>query len=61
MEKTSLQARLRKVVAPGPDQPGRVESDYKRCGALQYLCAWDVRRGIPWGPLRGQDRYRGLH
>ncbi len=26
-----------------------MESDYKRRGALQYLCAWDVRRGIPWG------------
>jgi hypothetical protein len=22
---------------------------YQRCGALQYLCAWDVLRGIPWG------------
>lgn len=48
-EKTSIQARLRRVVAPGPDRPGRVESDYKRCGALQYLCAWDVRHGMPWG------------
>ncbi len=36
-------------MAPGLGQPGRVESDYERCGALQYLCAWDVRRGIPWG------------
>jgi hypothetical protein len=26
-----------------------VESDYQRRGALQYLCAWDVRRGLPWG------------
>jgi transposase len=48
-EKTSIQARRRRLVAPGPGLPGRVESDYKRCGALQYLCAWDVRRGIPWG------------
>jgi len=48
-EKTSIQARRRQLVAPGPGQPGRVESDYKRRGALQYLCAWDVRRGIPWG------------
>jgi hypothetical protein len=48
-EKTSIQARRRQVVAPAPGRPGRVESDYERCGALQYLCAWDVRRGIPWG------------
>jgi hypothetical protein len=48
-EKTSIQARRRQLVAPGPGQPGRVENDYTRCGALQYLCAWDVRRGIPWG------------
>ncbi len=48
-EKTSIQARLREVVAPSPGRPGRVESDYKRGGALQYLCAWDVLRGIPWG------------
>src|SRR5262249_25599859 len=43
-EKTSIQARLRQLVARGPGQPGRAESDYKRRGALQYLCAWDVRR-----------------
>src|SRR5262249_36486797 len=41
--------RGRTLSAPGPGQPGRVESDYQRRGALQYLCAWDVRRGIPWG------------
>ncbi len=48
-EKTSIQARRRQLVAPGSGRPGRVESDYERRGALQYLCAWDVRRGIPWG------------
>ena len=48
-EKTSIQARRRQLTAPGPGQPGRVESDYQRRGALQYLCAWDVRRGLPWG------------
>jgi transposase len=48
-EKTSIQARQRQVVASEPGRPGRVESDYERRGALQYLCAWDVRRGIPWG------------
>jgi transposase len=48
-EKTSIQARRRQLVAPAPGLPGQVESDYKRRGALQYLCAWDVRCGIPWG------------
>jgi len=48
-EKTSIQARQRQVVAPAPGQPGRLESDYKRRGALVYFCAWDVLRGIPWG------------
>jgi DDE superfamily endonuclease/homeodomain-containing protein len=62
-EKTSIQARQRRQVAPGPGQPGRVESDYKRRGALQYLCAWDVRRGIPWGrcePQTGIDAFTRL-
>jgi hypothetical protein len=48
-EKTSIQARRRRLVAPKPGQPGLVESDYERRGALQYLAAWDVRRGLPWG------------
>jgi hypothetical protein len=48
-EKPSIQARERTVRPPSPGQPGQVESDYKRRGALQYLVAWDVRRGIPHG------------
>jgi len=48
-EKPSIQARRHLVMPPAPGRAGRVESDYKRCGAIQYLCAWDVRRGIPWG------------
>jgi DDE superfamily endonuclease len=36
-------------VAPKPGRSGLVESDYKRRGALQYLVAWDVRRGLHWG------------
>jgi hypothetical protein len=48
-EKPSIQARRRSVVPPAPGRAGRVESDYQRRGALQYLCAWDVRRGLPWG------------
>ncbi len=48
-EKTSIQARWRQAVLPGPGRPGRVEHDDQRRGALQYLAAWDVRRGIPRG------------
>src|ERR1041385_671622 len=62
-EKPSIQARRHRQVAPQPGQPGRIESDYERCGALQYLCAWDVRRGIPWGrcePKTGIDAFTRL-
>jgi hypothetical protein len=46
-EKTSIQARIR-CHATLPTAPGRpmcIEHEYKRGGALQYLAAWDVRRG----------------
>jgi hypothetical protein len=50
-EKTSIQARVR--CHPGlPAAPGRfrrVEHEYERGGALQYLAAWDVRRGYVMG------------
>jgi hypothetical protein len=50
-EKTSIQARLR--CHPSlPSAPGRVmriEHEYERGGALQYLAAWDVRRGLVMG------------
>ena len=50
-EKTSIQARVR--CHPGlPAAPGRfrrVEHEYDRGGALQYLAAWDVRRGYVMG------------
>jgi hypothetical protein len=50
-EKTSIQARLRchASLAPRPAEPMRIEPEYKRGGALQYLAAWDVRRGIVLG------------
>jgi len=50
-EKTSIQARHRihAPLPPGPGRPHRVESEYERCGALQYLAAWDVRRGYIMG------------
>jgi hypothetical protein len=50
-EKTSIQARRRchPPLPPGPGQPARIENEYERGGALQYLAAWDVRRGCVMG------------
>jgi hypothetical protein len=47
-EKTSIQARRRghEEMPPEPKQTRRIESEYERKGALQYLAAWDVHRGI---------------
>lgn len=50
-EKTSIQARQRchAETPPGPKQTRRIEAEYNRCGALQYLAIWDVRRGLIMG------------
>jgi DDE superfamily endonuclease len=50
-EKTSIQARLRchPSLPPGPGRPAYIEHEYERGGALQYLAAWDVRRGYVMG------------
>jgi hypothetical protein len=50
-EKTSIQARARRhpPLPCGPGQPTRVEPEYRRGGAWQYLAAWDVRRGYVMG------------
>lgn len=50
-EKTSIQARKRchPALPPAPGQPSYVENEYERGGALQYLAAWDVRRGVVMG------------
>jgi hypothetical protein len=50
-EKTSIQARGRchEETPPQPKQTRRIEAEYKRNGALQYLAAWDVHRGIVVG------------
>lgn len=50
-EKTSIQARRRcqPTLRPAPGRPRRVEHEYERGGALQYLAAWDVRRGLVMG------------
>jgi hypothetical protein len=50
-EKTSIQARIRRhpTLEPAPGRPRRVEPEYKRGGALQYLAAWDVQEGLVMG------------
>jgi transposase len=50
-EKTSIQARrrLQPTLPPGPQQPARVEHEYERQGAVQYLAAWDVHRAMVFG------------
>jgi hypothetical protein len=50
-EKTSIQARLRchPSLSTAPGRVMRVEHEYERGGALQYLAAWDVRRGLVMG------------
>ena len=50
-EKTSIQARIRchSTLSPAPARHRRVEFEYDRGGALQYLAAWDVGRGYVMG------------
>jgi hypothetical protein len=50
-EKTSIQARVRchPTLPSAPGRPAHIEHEYKRGGALQYLAAWDVRRGYVMG------------
>ena len=50
-EKTSIQARCRcHPTLPGTARRvGRVEHEYERKGALAYLAAWDVHRGVLMG------------
>jgi hypothetical protein len=50
-EKTSMQARIRiqPTVPPGPGRRRRVEFEYVRGGALQYLAVWDVQVGRVMG------------
>jgi hypothetical protein len=50
-EKTSIQARHRRLLGTGPlpDRPRRVEFEYERKGALAYLAAWDVYRAKLFG------------
>jgi DDE superfamily endonuclease len=50
-EKTSIQARRRchAETPPRRSRRRRIEPEYQRMGALQYLAAWDVRRGMVIG------------
>jgi hypothetical protein len=50
-EKTSIQARGRchDEMPPESEQTRRIEAEYERNGALQYLAAWDVHRGMVMG------------
>jgi len=50
-EKTSIQARIRchPTLPAAPHRAERIEHEYQRGGALQYLAAWDVQRGIVMG------------
>ncbi len=55
-EKTSIQARLRchPSCPARSHQPQLVEFEYERMGAVQYLAAWDVRRGLVFGRCEAQ-------
>ncbi len=64
-EKTSIQARIRchPALPIAPGRPARIENEYERGGALQYLAAWDVRRGHVIGrcePTTGIDPFGRL-
>ena len=50
-EKTSIQARIRchRRLPPASGRCRRVEAEYERGGALQYLAAWDVQQGRVMG------------
>ncbi len=62
-EKTSIQARLRlhPTLAPAPGQAMRYEHEYERGGALQYIAAWDVRRGLPIGRCEAKTGIEPFH
>jgi len=55
-EKTSIQARCRchPSLPPGKARLLRVEHEYERKGALNYLAALDVHRGVLFGRLEAK-------
>lgn len=52
-EKPSIQARIRKhpTKGPCPQNPMKVEHEYKRGGSLTYMAAWDVHRAKIFGRI----------
>jgi DDE superfamily endonuclease len=50
-EKTSIQARIRchATLGPASRRRRRIEHEYERGGALQYLAAWDIQEGMVMG------------
>ena len=64
-EKTSIQPRIRRhpSLPPAPGRAMRVEFEYERGGALQYLAAWDVHRARLFGrcePKTGSEPFDRL-
>lgn len=64
-EKTSIQARIRKhPTLPGaPGRPTRIEHEYRRGGATNYLAGLDVHHGQLFGrcePRTGIDAFERL-
>ena len=64
-EKTSIQPRIRRhpSLPPAPGRAMRVEFEYERAGALQYLAAWDVHRARLFGrlePHTGKEPFERL-
>jgi hypothetical protein len=64
-EKTSIQARRRchSALSPASGRAARIEHEYERGGALQYLAAWDLRRGYVIGrcePATGLEPFGRL-
>lgn len=59
-EKTSIQARQRchEEQPPQRGQARRIETEYERQGALQYLAAWDVHRGVVLGRCEAKTGIR---
>jgi transposase len=57
-EKTSIQARSRiTLTKPAqPETPVLIEHEYKRCGALNLIAAFDTRSGTVYGRCYGRKR-----
>jgi transposase len=59
-EMTSLQPRPRTAETrpTGPDQPTRVEHEYRRCGAINLFAAFDTRTGRVYARTAERKRQR---